>query len=142
MTKQPDTQLIPNCIFLPLCAGWGIFFDALLSYWYGFTSTSRDLSEAQKFGPIIFMIKLNHSQRNAVATITAFSQYVNEKEILINPNCGFKVFFLLVITTSQVLANERTQVGRIIAIELCDENFTISLNPHAILFCRYFDFYR
>jgi hypothetical protein len=58
-------------------------------YWYGFTSTSRDMDTAKTFGPVLVEIELEKGNRDHVADMTAHSKYEDEAEVLISANAGF-----------------------------------------------------
>eukprot|EP00966_Prymnesium_polylepis_P275574 6367238-Prymnesium_polylepis.1 len=70
-------------------------------YYYGFTSTSRLRSQAEKFAddkrlkfggvPTILKVHLKKGRRNTASDVSAISKYPDEKEVLIGPNAGCHV---------------------------------------------------
>lgn len=60
--------------------------------WAAFSSTSKKQSEAETFGPVLFIIRFTgHSRYGCGIDISSLSQYPYEEEILLQPGTNFRV---------------------------------------------------
>ena len=60
--------------------------------WTAFSSTSKKQSEAEKFGPVLFIIRFTgHSRYGSGIDVSSLSKFPEEEEILLQPGTNFRV---------------------------------------------------